>query len=111
MIRFLRLLLVALAIALTPAAASAQDSALANAKAQGLVGERPDGLVGAVVSRADVAQLVERVNGQRMALYADVARRNNTSVQATQRIFGERLVRETPPGQYYMDAGGRWQRR
>lgn len=110
MTRFLRLLFVALALALTPAAASAQDTALANAKAQGLVGERPDGLVGAVVSRADIAQLVERVNRERMALYAQIAQRNRTTVQATQQIFGERLVRETPPGQYYM-AGGRWQRR
>lgn len=110
MTQFLRMLLVAFALALAPAAASAQDSALANAKAQGLVGERPDGLIGAVVSRPDVAQLVERVNRERMALYGQIAQRNRTTVPATQQIFGERLVRETPPGQYYM-SGGRWQRR
>ena len=100
MIRLLRILVVALAALLPLASASAQDSALVAAKAQGLVGEQPDGLIGAVSPTPTPATraLIERINRERMQLYAQVAQRNNTSVPATQLVFGERLIRETPAG-------------
>jgi uncharacterized protein YdbL (DUF1318 family) len=113
MTRLLRILIVALAALLPLASASAQDSALAAAKAQGLVGEQPDGLIGAVSASptAEIRALVERINRERMQLYAQVAQRNNATVPATQQVFGERLIRETPAGQFYRDGAGRWQRR
>ena len=113
MTRLLRILVVALAALLPLAPAFAQDGALAAAKAQGLVGEQPDGLIGAVSASptAEIRALVERINRERMQLYAQVAQRNSTSVPATQLVFGERLIRETPAGQYYRDSAGRWQRR
>lgn len=112
MIRFLRLLILVFAVALPLAPVAAQD-ALVSAKAAGQVGERPDGLIGAVQPNpsAETRALVERINAERLRVYADTARRNNTTVEVTQRIFGERLVRDTPAGLYYMDAQGRWQRR
>lgn len=113
MIRLLRILAVAFAALLPLAPASAQDSALTAAKAAGQVGEQPDGLIGAVSASPtpEIRALVERINRERMRIYAEVAQRNSTSVPATQLVFGERLVRETPAGQYYRDGAGRWQRR
>src|SRR5262249_40593512 len=113
MIRLLRILVLAIAALLPLASASAQDGALAAAKAQGQVGEQPDGLIGAVSASptAPIRAVVERITRERMQLYAQVAQRNSASVPDTQRVFGERLIRETPAGQYYRDSAGRWQRR
>jgi uncharacterized protein YdbL (DUF1318 family) len=115
MIRFLRILLVAFA-ALMPLGivpAHAQDGALAAAKAAGQVGERPDGLIGAVSATpsADIRALVDRINAQRMQIYAQSAQRTGASLDDTRRVMGERLVGATPAGQYYMDASNRWVRR
>lgn len=107
-----RLMLALWAAALFTPGAYAQDQ-LAAAKARGLVGERPDGLAGVVndSAPAETRALVERVNRERMQVYAQIAQRNGASVEAVRRTAGERLVRETPPGQYFMDERGRWQRR
>ena len=113
MSRLLRVLIVALLALLPLATASAQDGALTAAKAAGQVGERPDGLIGAVSASpsAEIRALVERINAERMRIYTQAAQRNSATLEATRRIFGERLVRETPAGQYYMDANNRWVRR
>lgn len=112
MTRALRFLFVIIALALPVAPAFAQD-ALAAAKAAGQVGERPDGMIGAVQPNpsAEIRALVERINAERLRVYTEEARRNNTTVQVTQRVYGERLISLTPRGQYVMDAQGRWQRR
>ncbi len=113
MIALLRILLLALALGFPLGAAQAQDGALAAAKAQGLVGERPDGLVGLVspAASAQIRAMVDQTNAQRRALYQQIAQRERTTIEVVQQRFGERLVRETPPGQFYMDASQRWQRR
>ncbi|QJE72635.1 YdbL family protein [Aerophototrophica crusticola] len=89
--------------------ALAQDD-LASAKAQGLVGERPDGLVGTVADAvpAPVAALVERVNAERRKQYGQVAQSTGRPVQEVQAIAGDKLVANTPSGQYVMNAAGRW---
>jgi len=112
MTRILRCLILVFAFALPMAPTMAQDALLA-AKTQGLVGERPDGLLGAVQPNpsAETRALVERINRERLAVYADVARRNNTTLEVTQRVYGETLVRQTPAGQYFMNPQGAWQRR
>ncbi len=101
------------ALATPPLGARAQDNPLLSAQTQGLVGERPDGLVGIVSSSAPASTrtLVERINRERMTVYGQIAQRNGTSVEAVQRSAGQRLVNDTPAGQYFMDAGGKWQRK
>ena len=113
MIRLLQILILALGLALPLGGAFAQDNALATAKAQGQIGERPDGLVGAVSpsASAEIRALVARTNTQRQAVYGQIAQRENTTVEVVRQRFGERLTRETPAGQYYMDANNRWLRR
>ena len=113
MIALLRILVIALVAALPLGGAYAQDSALAAAKAQGQVGERPDGLVGVVSpsASAQIRTLVEQTNAQRRTVYAQIAQRERTTLDVVQQRFGELLIRETPTGQYFMDANQRWQRR
>lgn len=78
-------------------------------KAAGVVGERPDGLV-ALVTPAEppVQELVDTVNARRLAEYQEIARRNGTPVEAVQAIVGEKLVAQSPPGTWVMDAQGNW---
>ncbi|HEY0836317.1 MAG TPA: YdbL family protein [Azospirillum sp.] len=88
--------------------ALAQDS-LAVAKAAGQVGERPDGLAGAVPGAPPAVQaLVREVNAQRLARYREIAQGNGVPVDAVQARAGERLIGQTPPGQYVMTGAGRW---
>lgn len=89
--------------------AAAQDP-LAAAKLAGQVGERPDGLAGLVAGSApaDVKALVDRVNAQRLQRYRQVADTNGTSVDKVQAVAGAQLVQRTPPGQFVMNAAGRW---
>lgn len=96
-----------MAFAAAPALAQAS---LEDAKAAGLVGERPDGLVGIVDGGAsgDVQALVDDVNRQRMAYYAEVAAGNNSTVEQVQAVAGAELIERTPPGQFVMNAAGRW---
>ena len=63
------------------------------------------------VKPAQVRAMVDQTNAQRRALYQQIAQRERTTVEVVQQRFGERLVRETPRGQFAMDAGGRWVRR
>lgn len=101
-------LLVLLGIGAAPEAMAQMD--LDQAKAAGLIGERPDGLVGLVDTGAgaDLQRLVDEVNRQRLAHYAEIAASNNSTVEAVQAVAGAQLVERTPAGQYVMDAGGRW---
>ncbi|MBF0335544.1 MAG: YdbL family protein [Alphaproteobacteria bacterium] len=101
-----RLAVVALTLLLAlPASAQSIDAL----KAAGVVGERPDGLV-ALVKPAEpaVQELIDTINARRMAEYQEIARRNGTPVEAVQAIVGEKLVTQSPPGTWVMDAQGGW---
>ncbi|TVQ82888.1 MAG: DUF1318 domain-containing protein [Micavibrio sp.] len=88
------------------ATAEAQLS-VTDAKARGLVGERPDGLLGIVQSAPGVNELVSSTNAQRLDRYRQVAQGNNTPLDQVQALAGERLMNETPRGQYIF-LNGRW---
>jgi len=92
------------------AAPNAWADGLDAAKAAGQVGERPDGYLGLVSPSAPAAvqQLVEEVNAKRKAKYAEIAKQNGTSAAAVAALAGPKLIERTEPGQYVMDAGGRW---
>jgi hypothetical protein len=93
----------------TPAAAAMTLDA---AKAQGVVGERADGLVGAVGSAdAEISALIATVNKERLERYAAVAAKNGTDVTKVQAVAGQKLIENTPAGQYVQDASGRWVKR
>ena len=91
----------------------AQAGALEDAKAQGLVGERIDGYLGVVDSGASgsVRSMVDQINAEREAKYAEIAKKQGAPVAAVAQIAGKKLIERTPPGQYVLDAGGQWRRK
>ena len=112
MTRILRLgtiLLLGIGLGIAPA----QAGALEDAKAAGLVGERIDGYLGVVGSSApaDVVQLVEQVNAERRAKYAEIAQKQGAPVAAVAQIAGKKLIERAGPGEYVMGADGTWQRK
>jgi len=101
-------IVLALGLFALPAAAQSLDEA----KAAGQVGERIDGYVGAVGSASGAIQaLVKKVNGEREAQYAKIAKERGTSVQAVGQIAGQKLIERMPKGGYVMGADGQWQQK
>jgi hypothetical protein len=86
---------------------------LEDAKAAGLVGERIDGYLGLVDSGApaDVKRLVEQVNAERQARYAEIANEQGVPVQAVAQIAGEKLINRAGSGEYVMGADGQWKQK
>ena len=112
MIGTLRLLALAL-LALGLSFGTALADPLDDAKAAGLVGERIDGYLGVVDSGApaDVKRLVEQINAERQAKYAEIAKQQGAPVQAVAQIAGEKLVQRAGGGEYVMGADGQWRRK
>jgi hypothetical protein len=92
-----------------PAAAQSLDQA----KAAGQVGERIDGYVGVVDANAPgaVRAMVDQVNAERQAKYAEIAAERGTSVQAVAQIAGEKLIERAPGGQFVLGADGQWRQK
>ena len=107
---------VALALALVVGGGAAPPAAagtLDQAKATGLVGERFDGYLGLVDANApaDVRALVEDINAQRRARYADIASNRGVPVDAVGKLTAEKVINGAPPGTYFMGPDGRWRRK
>lgn len=84
---------------------------LMTVKAQGIVGEQPDGLLGLVnpaTAPADVAAMISTINAERMAKYQAIAAKNGTPVDQTQALAGQKLMAQTPAGQYVKAPDGSW---
>lgn len=105
----LMLCLAGLGLSALPAAAQSVDEA----KAAGQIGERIDGYLGVVDANAPerVRALVDRVNAQRRAKYAEIAKERGTPVAAVAQIAGTKLIERAPEGQYVLGANGRWRQK
>ena len=60
---------------------------------------------------ADVKRLVEQINAERQARYAEIAQKQGAPVQAVAQIAGEKLVQRAGGGEYVMGADGQWRRK
>jgi uncharacterized protein YdbL (DUF1318 family) len=109
MLRLWALVVLGLGLWLAPA----QAGPLEDAKAAGQVGERIDGYLGVVGSSApaNVVQLVEQVNAERRAKYAEIAQKQGAPAEAVAQIAGKKLIERAAPGEYVMDATGQWQQK
>ena len=109
MLRLCALVVVGLALAIAPA----QAGALEDAKAAGLVGERIDGYLGVVDSGApaSIKSLVDQINAERQAKYAEIASKQAAPVEAVAQIAGKKLIERAPKGEYVMGANGKWQQK
>jgi uncharacterized protein len=109
---FVRVLAIALmtsCFAVLPAFAQSLDEA----KAAGLVGEKVDGFVGVVPADApaEVRALADRINAERRARYAEIAKKQNAPVDAVAKIAGQKLTERAPSGQYVLGADGQWRQK
>jgi uncharacterized protein len=83
---------------------------LDDAKAAGLVGERPDGYVAAVQPNPppDIAALVKEINAKRRAAYADIAAKQNVPAEQVGAVTAEKIKRQAPAGEYFLNSDGSW---
>ena len=97
--------------ALVPGAAFALS--LDEAKSQGLVGEESTGYVGSVQTPAsgEVAALVSQINNQRKTKYAEIAKKNGTTLAAVEALAGQKAVENTAAGGFVKTGGGSWKKK
>ncbi|MEM1412384.1 MAG: YdbL family protein [Pseudomonadota bacterium] len=105
-------LLTALMLALF-VSGSALAASLDSAKADGWIGEKPDGYLGLVRddAPADVKALVQDVNGKRKARYQQIANQQGAPLAEVEKVGGQTAIDKTRPGNYVMDASGRWRKK
>lgn len=97
-------------VATLPGGALAVD--LAQAKASGWVGERRDGYLGVIPGApGDVQGLVDGINADRRRAYQGVASSNNVPLDQVEALAGQKLIGRAAPGEFIMDAAGRWIRK
>lgn len=115
--RHLRILLTALILACAlapvtaPPEAAAQSLTLDEAKAQGLVGEQRDGYLGVVRDGPGVRALVDEINLKRRQHYREIARQNNTSLEAVAKITAKKVIERAPSGTIVEGPDGGWVRK
>ncbi len=105
-----RIFFVFMALWLSCQAALALD--LQTAKSQGMVGETPSGYLAPVhqAPNGEVRQLVQSINQQRKQEYNKIAQRNNTTLQAVEKLAGKQALEKTPQGQYIL-LNGTWNKK
>lgn len=99
-------LLLALLLLVPVALPAYADDALDAAKAAGQVGEKPDGLLGSVKPGAEA--LVKDINSKRLQKFNEIAKQNGQPLATVQAVAGADFIKRTAPGNYVMDAGGKW---
>lgn len=94
------------------AAIAQRDPAYAAARAAGQVGEQPNGYLGVVSGGPGVQAIVDKINIQRKATYAEKAQAAGVSINDQGVTFGCNLISQTVPGEKYRlpgpGAGGAW---
>ena len=112
-VRLAGLALVALAVPLGSAPATAQSSPLVtSARASGVVGERFDGYLGfAAAPSSALRKQVDSINIRRRALYSSLAVRRSVTPQDVGIAAACELMRRVRIGEAYMLNDGVWRRR
>ncbi len=92
--------------------AEAQSRLLDAPRAAGMVGERDDGY--AVVrgsATPEITALVNQVNTERRALYAERAKKDGVPVEAIGKIYAAESMKAAPAGTWFLDSSGKWTQR
>ena len=91
---------------LSGAALAQRDPAYAAARAGGQVGEQPNGYLGVVSGGAGVQAIVDKINIQRKALYAEKAQAAGVTINDFGVRSGCNLIEQTQPGEKYRAPDG-----
>jgi uncharacterized protein len=86
---------------------------LDEAKAQGLIGEKVDGYVAAVIANpsAEIEELIRTTNEGRRQVYADLAQRNNITIEAVGIVSAEKLREKAGRGEFVQNTSGQWEKK
>lgn len=93
------------------AAPAQRDPAYAAARAAGQVGEQPNGYLGVVSGGAAVQAIVDKINIQRKALYAEKAQAAGVTINDFGVTSGCNLIEQTQAGEKYKAPDGSWKTR
>ncbi|WP_443026971.1 YdbL family protein [Sphingomonas sp. GB1N7] len=93
------------------AAFAQRDPAYAAAREAGQVGEQPNGYLGVVSGGASVQAIVDKINIQRKATYAEKAQAAGVTINDYGVTFGCNLIANTQPGEKYKAPDGSWKTR
>ena len=86
----------------------AEAMSLKEAKSNGLVGEQANGYLGIIKTAPGVQQLIDSVNNARKHHYADIAAKNNTSIEIVEKLAAKKAIELTPAGQSIRLPTGEW---
>ncbi len=56
----------------------------------------------------EIAALVDKVNAERRALYAQRAASDKVSVDAVGKIYAQEILKSAPPNTWFLTASGQW---
>lgn len=101
--------LVAAALWSVPAAAQNLDQL----RASGVVAERFDGqlMVRQANAAPDVRAMVDRVNAERVRIYAQRAREQNVPADQVGRVYAAEIMQKAPAGTWFLGEGGGYTRK
>jgi uncharacterized protein YdbL (DUF1318 family) len=105
-------LCLAIGLLMSAGDASAQSRLLDAPRAAGMVGERDDGF--AVVRGTvppEITVLVNQVNSERRALYAERAKKDGVPAEAIGKIYAAEIMKAAPAGTWFLDSSGKWTQR
>ena len=89
--------------------ANAEGRPLDAPRAAGTVGERYDGYA---VTRGtvtpDITALVDKVNVERKALYAERAKTQGVSILDIGKIYAAEIIKSAPAGTWFLSESGQW---
>ena len=102
-------LLLVVAASFVSVPAMAQGTPLDQPRADGVVGERFDGfayLVNPGAAPADIRQLVDSINVQRLAVYEQRAQAEGVTAAAVGRIYAVEILEGAPAGTIFLQESG-----
>jgi uncharacterized protein YdbL (DUF1318 family) len=93
--------------------ALAQSARLLDApRVAGTVGERFDGYaVARGAMPPDLAKLIDQVNAERRAVYAERAKSTGAPIDAIGKIYAAEIFKSAPPGTWFLGEDGQWKRK
>ncbi len=90
-------------------AAQAQSRLLDAPRTAGTVGERFDGYAAARDgASADVVNLVQQVNAERRAVYAQRAATDKVPIEAIGKIYAMEIMKSAPAKTWFLSESGQW---
>ena len=92
--------------------AQSQSRLLDAPRAAGIVGERYDGF--AVVrgtASPEISTLVDQVNAERRAVYAQSAAKDRVPIEAVGKIYATQIIKSAPSGTWFLSEDGKWTRK